>query len=353
MRVDLRGAQRTVAEHLLHDAQVRPALDHVRRGGVAQPVRRQVDPRRRRHRMDDPPGLARIEATAPGAEEKGRRVPARQQLASQAQPLLDRPRRGLAEGHGALLVAFAGHGERGARQVDVEKIQRAQLADADAGGIEDLDHRPVTGRDGQLLGGGPGFRALVRLVGIRGVGIRGVGISTAGITSGAAPLLPFEHGGRLIDGEDFRQVAVRAGAGDASGGVGVEQAGGHRPGSETADRRHRPGQRGARRPFAVAGAQVRANRADVEVGDDVEPRQQRHQVSAVGADRARGQPPDVFEVVEEVAEGGVKIRGEFPGKRRRRPPVVRAVRGPSGSRRRCLTHVAKPYPGEPGERRDP
>ena len=67
-------------------------------------------------------------------------------------------------------------------------------------------------------------------------------------------------------------------------------------------------------------------------------------------------PADLFDRVTHgyaTSEGGVKIRGEFPGKRRRRPPAVRAVRGPSGSRRRCLTHVAKPYPGEPGERRDP
>ena len=62
------------------------------------------------------------------------------------EPGRQRLQRRFAERHRPLLVALAEHAQHPPARVDVVDVEAAQLADADAGGVQHLDDQPVTKR---------------------------------------------------------------------------------------------------------------------------------------------------------------------------------------------------------------
>ena len=99
-------------------------------------------------------------------QQRGARVRDGQRGPAIGQPRLQRRRSGLAERHGALLVALAQHPQQPARGVDVVDVEAAQLADANSGGVQHLDDQPVAQRERITLlrtgiRGGHGVEGLV------------------------------------------------------------------------------------------------------------------------------------------------------------------------------------------------
>ena len=165
VRVDLRRAEARVAEELLHRAQVRAAVEQVRRGGVPQGVR-PLGPGRgcRQDGRDEPVHAARAHARAARAEEDGRRRLAgcrvawvarrrrrtRRPPASPAARLevsIDRTSGGRTVGHHPLLRALAGDAHGAAPPVDVVDVEADELGDAQRRRVEQFDDRDVAYRD--------------------------------------------------------------------------------------------------------------------------------------------------------------------------------------------------------------
>ena len=60
------------------------------------------------------------------------------------EPLPEGLRRPIVDRHPALLASLAQHGHRAATQVDPAAVEPAELGDPQAGGVEQLEHGPVT-----------------------------------------------------------------------------------------------------------------------------------------------------------------------------------------------------------------
>ncbi len=135
-----------MAQQLLDHAQIGTAFEEVGRRAMPQPVRPHVgcavdggD-----GLMHDCAGLPDIEPTAPRAQQQRRsRLGGGQRGTPVGQPRRERLGRRLAERRGALFVALAQDAHQSMPGVDVVEVQAAQFADADAGGIEQLDDQPV------------------------------------------------------------------------------------------------------------------------------------------------------------------------------------------------------------------
>ena len=157
MRVPLRGAQRGVAEHLLHFPQIGAAIQHVRGRGMPQGVGTDI-----RHSglagrpMHDVARRALIDASSAHAEEQRVAGPGQNRPAP-SEPSLQRPLGGQSERHHTLLVPLAGDANRAVREVDVRDVHRHQFGDTDAGGIQQFENRGVALR----FGGDSGVVALV------------------------------------------------------------------------------------------------------------------------------------------------------------------------------------------------
>src|SRR6476646_11043485 len=146
VRVHLGRLDAGVAEHLLDAAQVAAALEQVGGERVPQRVRRDV--------LGDP-GLAGVladelehrlagDALAAVVEEKN--VAALEPAQVRAAALEVDPGRlggALSHRHDPLLRALAGAADDALGQVDVGDAQRDELGDAQAGAVEQLEHRPV------------------------------------------------------------------------------------------------------------------------------------------------------------------------------------------------------------------
>ena len=168
VRVDLGGRQRGVAEHFLDAPQVGAAFQQVRRRGVPQAVRpgAGADTRRAQPLVHDAAGRAGIHPAAPHAQEQRR--PAgrgRDNRAAGLLPQAHRADRRDTHGHRAFLPALAEHPNRPPSEVQRPAIKPAQLTDPDAGGVQQLQHRRITQRDGGFRGGA--VRGRLRDVGFR------------------------------------------------------------------------------------------------------------------------------------------------------------------------------------------
>ncbi|BDZ58645.1 hypothetical protein GCM10025872_23020 [Barrientosiimonas endolithica] len=144
-------------EQLLHHAQVGPALEQVRRGAVPQPVGSEVG--RVGHvgeqLVHDLAHLPRVDpAAAPAEEDRGLALPRHELGTSAHQPGLDRLGGGHAERDGALLVALAGDAHRALVAIEVVDVEADELADPDAAGVEQLEHRAVAQVHGVGVVGG-------------------------------------------------------------------------------------------------------------------------------------------------------------------------------------------------------
>ena len=182
VRVDLRGGEALVAEQLLDDAQVRAALQEVRREAVAEGVRRDPDGQargaRRRssrnRRPRTPSGAPRwFRNTRPGRSRRRRtRRPACDAAAARPAILAGRRR------------ARAGPAARGARcapcgpcprtrisprrRSSAAERGRGQLADAEARRVRRLDEGPVSRARAQpTVARRPGARPVVHAASIR------------------------------------------------------------------------------------------------------------------------------------------------------------------------------------------
>src|SRR5262249_10118873 len=138
--VQLRRREGAVAEQLLDRAQVGATLEQVRRKRVPQPVGMREDAAERR----------RVEALAAGRDEDGvlsaadELRPRLVQIARQQMPGL------LAERDDALLPALAAHVKLLAVEVDVREVEPDGFRRAQAGGVDELDERPVPQRERPL-----------------------------------------------------------------------------------------------------------------------------------------------------------------------------------------------------------
>ena len=262
--VELRRGQRRVAEQFLDDAQVGAALEQVGGRAVAQPVRADVRcPVDRGDRLvHDRAGLPLIEAAAAGTDQQRRARLRRSQCgAPVGQPRRQRRLGRLAERDGALLVSLAQHPQQPAGCVDVIDVQAAQLADPNAGGVQQLDDEQVPQCERITLlrtriGGGHGIQRLILT----------------------------QHRG---------QRSTRLGELQPGGRIARQQTASGCPGGEGLDRRGAPRQRGAGRAGRCLGGQPRpqnrqAQAGDVGVGNPLTDEfEQRPQIAEIGATGVR------------------------------------------------------------------
>src|SRR5215472_2488419 len=154
--VDLRRRERAVAEQLLDRAEVRAAVEQVRRERVTQPM----------WVGDDPAQCARVEALAPRGEEEGVVRTARESRPRLAQVAAEPERRLLAERHDPLLPALAAADEHELLlEVDVPEVETDGLGAAEACRVDKLDEGPVPQRDRVLA-----LERLERVLDLRGGG---------------------------------------------------------------------------------------------------------------------------------------------------------------------------------------
>ena len=154
LRVHLRRRHARVAEQLLHDTDVGTVVEHVGGARVTEYVRadavRESDARARgAHNL--PAALARDSTAARVQEDRvavARRLRTRARAVAQRQPpapeiFAQRRARGPSDGHHAFLVALAEHADQAVLEIEGIEIQSHELADADSGGIEELEDGPV------------------------------------------------------------------------------------------------------------------------------------------------------------------------------------------------------------------
>src|SRR5579859_2787208 len=224
--VDLGGRGRGMAENLLDAAQVSAALEQVGGRAVAQAVRARVAgrPALAQALVDDPASGPRLQAAAARAEKQsrpagrgGKRGPAL------VEPGADRAQGRHPDRDGAFLVALAPDADGPAGVVEAVRGQPAQLADPDAGRVEEFEHRGVAQGDG--------------LVGRRRSGLGG---AVGGVKDGA----------HLVLAQDVGQGPAGLQGAELRAGVGSQPAAAVRAGGLPASPRV-PGRRlGARAPAA-------------------------------------------------------------------------------------------------------
>lgn len=146
MGVHLRRGQARVPEQLLDRAQVRATLEHMRRRRVTQPVRPEVGHALRlgKDAMNDAAHRARVDALPALAQEDGGAAAlVREFWATVRAPIVERARRRDSVRHDPLPPALAEDAQRAPARVEVVDVKPAELRDADAGGVEEFDDRPI------------------------------------------------------------------------------------------------------------------------------------------------------------------------------------------------------------------
>ncbi|MCB5294322.1 hypothetical protein BJQ90_03789 [Arthrobacter sp. SO3] len=104
--------------------------------------------------MDDSADLPLVDPPAARAEEERRAGGVRGEGGpAPAQPVVDGERGRQSVGHSAFLVALAKHPQGPAVGIEVVHVEAGQLADPDAGGVQQFNHGPVPQRHGPSLGG--------------------------------------------------------------------------------------------------------------------------------------------------------------------------------------------------------
>ena len=142
--VALRGRDVAVPEQLLDRAQVGATVEQVGGEAVAQRVRVR---RRRRPPIDDAANVARGQSASALVAEQ-RRVRRAigllgQHLPTQREPALQRGGRRLRQRYAALLRSLAPDDDGTTGEVDRVAVEPAELADPEAGAVEQLEHRIV------------------------------------------------------------------------------------------------------------------------------------------------------------------------------------------------------------------
>src|SRR5919109_1135501 len=276
VRVELRGGDVRVAEHLLHRSQVAAPREQVGGEGVTQRVRADAigEPGRDGVAADDlVEALAGQRAAAEIDEHMRFGGPLHQAGPSPLEVCAQRLRGRLADRHHALLRALPPRTEHTLLQVDVGQLEPDRLRSAEAAGVHQLEQRTVPQR-GRL----------------RASRLR-------------------EQSVDLPASEDVGQLTRAPRRAQRGGGVRIQQAfpahvavEGAQAGGLPVDRRRR-----RRRPLDVAGREFRE-----EIGDVAGPRLERGQVAAreeaaeleqvgpVRLERVAGESALEFEVGEEV-----------------------------------------------------
>ena len=146
VRVYLRRREIGMAEHQLDRAQVGAAIEQMGGKGVPQNVRahRARQPGAADVLLQDLPEADSTEGPATGVHEQPRRRSSLQQFPAGAGTIALNPvGRLLADGHQALLAPLADACEVLLREVQVDQPDGDQLADAEAGCIQQFDHRAI------------------------------------------------------------------------------------------------------------------------------------------------------------------------------------------------------------------
>ena len=130
--VELRRPEARVPEELLDDAEIGPAVEQMRRGGVPERVRpawagRGVD---REQALDEPVQRPGPDPPAAGAEEERGRIglPAPGEHRPHCQPAIQCARGRCAEGHDPLLGPLTEHPYRSALEVEIGEVESGELA---------------------------------------------------------------------------------------------------------------------------------------------------------------------------------------------------------------------------------
>ena len=131
-----------MAQHLLNGPEVRAVFQQMHRKGMAQSVGGNVllDARLLLIVLDDFPETLTAHTLAVHVHEQGRFLRIRDQLGPDALDIiLKRLHRAVVQGDDPLLFAV-GAADKARRQVQVPDVQCDQLADSDAGGVQQLQH---------------------------------------------------------------------------------------------------------------------------------------------------------------------------------------------------------------------
>src|SRR2546428_7706207 len=216
------GLSRTdagVPQQLLDRAQVRAALEQVRRVRVAEGVWGDAGPRNRELargaqaapdvRGRQPPPAAREEERRLGAVVRGRRGKSGPGV---GQVAVERAPRGLAGGDDARLPTFAGHAQLLGVRIEIRHVEVHDLLGSEAGGVGELEHRAIA--EGKRL----------------------------------ARRYRVEQPGHLVGPEDARQVGVALRRGDEGRRTRLDLAALEQVAVEAADRRELPRDRPPRKP---------------------------------------------------------------------------------------------------------
>ena len=274
VRVDLGREDGLVSQHFLHDAQVGPVLDEVRREGVTEGVRGDflADAGEQRLLLDEVENGHPAQRAAVFVEESDVVEGRLGGLGADVEVGAERVGGHLAEGDEALFVAFADHAHEAFSEVDVRDEQAAGLGDAQAAAVEDFEDRAVAE------------------------------VHPGCVSDGV------ENCGDLFDGKDFREVAAEFGGVDAVAGVVFALALEDQPVEEGFQRAEQP------RLGALAEL-VAARKVPLDVLRPDRPRsqvqrlQQLRDVAPVGRHRVRRQPALHPQIVAVVLEDPVHAAG--------------------------------------------
>ena len=166
MGVDLRRRYRGVPKHLLHCAQVCPAVEEMCSHGMSQPMRSDLSSgaRRRCQLVHHAPGNAWVEGSAPRSQKQGVRALRCCDLAAHLQPRDDGPHRRHTHRHQALFRALAHDPDGAVFQGHVADLDTRELGDAKPARVEQLDDGLVACREWIVALAEPGLGAFHHVV---------------------------------------------------------------------------------------------------------------------------------------------------------------------------------------------
>jgi hypothetical protein len=265
VRIDLRCRQRGMPEHLLHTTQVGAALQKM--GGSRMPKTMWREIGRVLDRGDpgvhEPANRSLIDSAASRSEKQGgTTATAHQRWPSVRQPNVQRPLRRRAVRYRPLLPTLAEDPNDPSVPIEIVDVETAQLADPDAGCIEQLHDRRIANGHGTTVVGGDS-----RLI---------------------------EHGTRVGLSQHTRKRTVRFRAAEQRSGIGRHPTSSMCPGSEHPCRGRPPGHRAASFPEAVLLRQPRTQYSNIQPGEAIatvslQVEEQIRDVTQVRADRMTAQ----------------------------------------------------------------
>src|SRR4051794_9218959 len=146
VRVELGRGEVGVAEHLLHAAQVGPALERVGREGGAREggvEALRIEPGPLCERTQEQEGARARERPSSRVQEELRTVPRVEERPPVGEVAAERVRGLVRERDDPLLRALSDHADETPLEVDCSLLERKRLADPQPGAVEELDERAV------------------------------------------------------------------------------------------------------------------------------------------------------------------------------------------------------------------